>query len=198
MTLRLKYIAATLITLIIMAGCASTPVAGPNYYLLSSAQLSANALDLKPFKLALGPVDVPAHLDREGIVTHDGLNQINYSDNHRWAEPLNENLIKTLHANFAQILPKQQLIDFPYRQSNRPDYQLSVDIEKFGYINTGSVVLKARSVLLNSKGRQIDSETIDLKRELAEKDHAAIVRLMSELLADMSTQLANSYSKKLR
>ena len=194
----LNNFAAALITIIMVSGCATTPVSGPNYYLLSSAQLSSAALDLKPFKLALGPVDVPAHLDREGIVTHDGLNQINYSDNHRWAEPLNENLIKTLHANLAQLLPKQQLIDFPYRQSNRPDYQLSVDIEKFGYVNTGRVELKARSVLLNSKGRQVNSESIDLERKLIDKDHAAIVRLMSELLGEMAIILANSYSKKTK
>ena len=189
-------ISACIITLSLLVGCATTPDAGPNYYLLSSGQLSAQSLELKAFKLALGPVDVPAHLDREGIASHDGQNQLNYSDNHRWAESLDDNLIKTLHANLAQLLPQQQLIDFPYRQANRPDYQLSVDIEKFGYTNDGNVVLKARSVLLDANGRQVDSVSINLKRTQTQKNYAEIVKIMSELLSEMAVQLANTVSDK--
>ena len=185
------------IVITLLTACATTPDTGPNYYLLSSGDLSSQALNMKSFKLALGPVDVPAHLDREGIATLDGKNQLNYSDGHRWAEPLNENLIKTLYANLAKLLPKQQLIEFPYRQSNRPDYQLSVDIEKFGYLNDGSVVLKARSVLLDARGRQIDSDYIDLLRELNQKDYAEIVSIMSELLAEMASRIANRLADKL-
>jgi len=195
MRIILKNLAINLIAISLLVACVNKPTGSPNYYLLSSENLSSHALDLKVFKLALGPVDVPAHLDREGIATHDGQNQLSYSDNHRWAEPLKNNLIKMLNANLTQLLPNQQLIDFPYRQSNRPDYQLSVSIEKFGYINDGSVVLIARSVLLDAKGRQIDSNYIDLSQQQPEKDHVAIVRLMSKLLGEMATVLANKFSE---
>lgn len=189
-------ISAGIISLCLLVACATTADVGSNYYLLSSGQLNAQALELKAFKLALGPVDVPAHLDREGIASHDGQNQLNYADIHRWAEPLDDNLIKTLHANLAQLLPQQQLIDFPYRQSNRPDYQLTVDIEKFGYTNDGSVVLKARSVLLDARGRQIDSMYINLMQSQIEKDYAVIVKKMSDLLGEMAVQLANSLANE--
>ena len=192
-----KKLFLNIVTACLLTACAATPDAGPDYYLLSSAELDSKALDLKPFKLALGPVEVPAHLDREGIATHDGQHRVIYSDNHRWAEALNDNLIKTLHANLAQLLPRQQLIDYPYRQTNRPKYQLSITIEKFGYLSDDSVVLKARSVLLDARGRQIDTDIIDLKRAQDEKDYAVIVAIMSELLGEMSIQLANRISEKL-
>jgi len=187
-------LAISFIAISLLAACVTKTATSPNYYLLSSEQLTSRALDLKAFKLAVGPVDVPAHLDREGIATHDGQNQINYSDKHRWAEPLKKDLVKTLNANLVQLLPNQQLIEFPYRQSNRPDYQLSINIEKFGYINDGSVVLQARSVLLDDRGRQIDSNYIDLRQVQAEKDYPAIVRLMSNLLGEMAVELANRFS----
>ena len=193
MKIKLGKLTVFVVALSLLVACATTPSAGPNYYLLSSDELTSQALDLKRFKLALGPVDVPAHLDREGIATHDGQNRLNYSDGHRWAEPLKDNLVKVLHANLAQLLPNQQLIDFPYRQTNRPDYQLSVNIEKFGYSSEGSVELKARSVLLDAKGRQIDSDYINLKRNQTEKDYAAVVSIMSDLLGEMAIQLASKF-----
>ena len=194
---RIGNIAASVIALCLLTACVSTPDAGPNYYLMSPGQLSAQAFEVKAFKLALGPVDVPAHLDREGIASHDGQNQLNYSDTHRWAEPLDDHLIKTLHANLAQLLPRQQLIDFPYRQSNRPDYQLTVAIDKFGYSSEGSVVLNARCVLLNAKGRQLDSISVNLIGTQTTKDYAAIVKSMSDLLSEMAVLLANLVSDKL-
>ncbi len=192
-----RNMAIYLLAVMQLVSCATTQDAGPSYYLLSPEELTSQALDLKTFKLAIGPVDVPAHLDREGIASRDGNNQLSYSNNHRWAEPLKENLIKTIKANIAQLLPNQQLIDFPYRQTNKPDYQLSISIEKFGYSNDGSVVLKARSEILDAMGRQVDYSNIDLKRVLSEKDHAAIVRIMSMLLGEMTVQLATIFPDKL-
>ncbi len=183
--------------LFVLSACAGKPTVGPDYYLLSSSNLASQALKLKPFKLAVGPIDVPIHLDREGIVTHENQNQLTYADNHRWAEPLNENLTKALHADLAQLLPKQQLIDFPYRQSNRPDYQLSVSIEKFGYLSEGKVVLMARSTIVNAKGKQLDSSYINLERSGIAKDHGLIVSTMSELLGEMAVQLASKLSDKV-
>ena len=192
-----KKISVVSIVIGMLTACASQPTTGPNYYLLSSGELTSQALQLKPFKLALGPIEVPVHLDREGIATLDGQNQLNYADNHRWAEPLTENLTKTLHANLAQLLPDQQLIDFPYRQANRPNYQLSVSIEKFGYVTDGSVVLKARSIIVNAKGRQLDSNHINLKRLNIEQDYALIVSTMSDLLKQMAVDLATRLSEKV-
>jgi len=175
------------IALSLLVSCANREVAGPNYYLLSSSELSAKAFDLKPFKLAVGPIDVPVHLDREGIAIHESTNKLTYSDSHRWAEPLNENLTKTLLANLAQLLPRQQIIDFPYKQSNKPDYQLSVSIEKFGFVSEGKVVLIARSSVVNSKGKQLDSSYINLERSGIEYDHTLIVSAMSLLLGQMAS-----------
>ena len=183
--------------LIFLSSCASQPTKGPDYYLLSSTDLSSQSHNLKPFKLAIGPIDVPIHLDREGIVTHESQNKLTYSDAHRWAEPLNENLTKTLHADLAQLLPKQQLIDFPYKQSNKPDYQLSISIEKFGYVSEGKVILMARSSIVNAKGKQLDSSYIKLERSGIEKDHALIVSAMSSLLGQMAIELAGKLSDKV-
>lgn len=194
---RVKFLCLNLLAACLLCACSTTPNGGPNYYLLSSGQLESSALQLKSFKLALGPIEVPAYLNRVGIATHEGPNRVIYSDNHRWAESLNVNLVKALHTNLAQLLPNQQLIDFPYRQSNRPDYQLSVSIEKFGYVSDGSVVLQARSALVNSGGRQIDSDWIDLKWEQSDQEPAAIVSKMSELLGEMSVQMAGMISENI-
>lgn len=197
MRLRLIKISVTFILIGLLSACASQPTKGPDYYLLSAAELSSQSLDLKPFILAIGPIDVPIHLDREGIVSHESQNKLTYSDTHRWAEPLNENLTKALHADLAQLLPNQQLIDFPYKQSNKPDYQLTVNIEKFGYVSEGKVVLLARSSILNAKGKQLDSSYIKLERSGIEKDHALIVSAMSSLLGQMAIELAGKLSDKV-
>ncbi len=197
MKISLSNIIRALLLLVVLSSCASQPTKGPDYYLLSSSELVSQALNLKSFKLAVGPIEVPVHLDREGIVTHESQNRLNYSDNHRWAEPLNENLRKTLRADLSQLLPNQQLIDFPYRQSNRPDYQLSVTIEKFGYLSEGKVVLIAQSTIVNAKGKQLDASYIKLERSGISNDPGLIVSTMSELLGEMAVQLAGKLSDKV-
>ena len=194
---KLSILVATFTLAILISGCASQPAKGPDYYLLSSGDLSSNAIEIKPFKLALGPVEVPVYLDREGIATHQGQNQLSYSDSHRWAESLKENLIKALHANLVQLLPNQELIDFPYRQSNQPDYQLTVSIEKFGFVTDGHVELKARTTLVNSRGNQIDSSYINLKRDNIDQDYPTIVSTMSKLLQQMAVDLATRLAEQV-
>ncbi len=192
--MKVSFLTLIFISLSMLASCANREAVGPDYYLLGSSDLTDKSLQLKSFKLAIGPIEVPIHLDREGIVTHESQNKLTYSDRHRWAEPLEQNLTKTLHANLAQLLPNQQLIDFPYKQSNRPDYQLIVSIDKFGYLSEGKVVLLARSSIVNSKGKQLDSSYIKLERSGIEKNHAQIVSAMSSLLRQMAVELAAKFS----
>ena len=54
--------------------------------------------------VGIGPVSVPAYLDRQELVTRIGQNQLRLSERDRWAEPLSENIARVVSQNISALL----------------------------------------------------------------------------------------------
>ncbi|MGD8283632.1 MAG: ABC-type transport auxiliary lipoprotein family protein, partial [Desulfobacterales bacterium] len=59
--------------------------------------------------IAIGPVTIPAALDRSQIVTRDGTNKIRLSENHRWAGPLQQDIAAVLADNISGLLKSERV-----------------------------------------------------------------------------------------
>ncbi len=180
------------VLLVILSGCASAPIDGPSYYLLDAQAERANAIELTQFKVGLGPVELPTYLERDGILTFSNNNQLNYSENHRWAEPLQESVLEVLRENFTRLLPKQQFILFPWRQLDKPRYQVEINITQFALQADDAVVLAAVWMLHNDDGEQIVVENSQLSLPVASLDYADVVNAQSHLLSKLSVQIARA------
>src|SRR5262245_45671988 len=82
------------------AGCASTPAA--RFYTLSAATTpAATSSDLS---VVVGPVTVPAVVDRPQIVVTAGPNQMRLEEFNRWASPLQDNIARVVAQNLVVLL----------------------------------------------------------------------------------------------
>ncbi|MFP1677683.1 membrane integrity-associated transporter subunit PqiC [Alloalcanivorax sp. C16-2] len=85
-----------LLMLLALTACAQAPVTGERHYLLPSARLAAQQ---QPLALRL---QVAGYLDQAGLVLETGPATLTSARSHRWAEPLEEQLKRSL----AAALPK--------------------------------------------------------------------------------------------
>jgi len=193
--IKLRYSFAISFLLIQLAGCATATTEGPYYYLLNAQAEQADAIQLPAFNVGLGPVTLPTYLEREGILTFSDNNQLDYSSVHRWAEPLQENVLDVLNANIIRLLPNQQVIFYPWRQVDKPRYQAVINIKQFAFQAENTVTLAATWTLNDQQGEQLRAEHTRLSLPHTVLDYAGIVKAQSKLLAMLSLQIAQALAE---
>lgn len=188
--------AACLLTALLLAACA--PKTGPaKFYRLEPASVvpSATKEAQSPARvIGLGPVRVPAYLDRPQIVTGGAGNRMNLDEYNRWAEPLRDTLGPVLSENLASQLPGVHLIAFPWNRALTPDYEVEIDFTRFHVNAEGIAELWANwSILRHNKPLLLSKSRIALAA--AGRDVDALVAAQNRTLAQFGQELAQALRK---
>src|SRR5207253_2250188 len=112
---------------ILAAGCATTPPARL-YTLSASSQTGETALDIS---VSVGPVSIPAAVDRPQIVVATAASQVRLDDFNRWASPLRENLSSVIAQNLAVLLGSSRVTRFPKTSSAGADFRVAIEVTRF-------------------------------------------------------------------
>ena len=141
--------------------------------------------------VGIGPINLPGYLDREQLVTRISENRFQIAAYDRWAEPLEENFTRVLLQNLTALAPTARIVRYPWRPSERPDYQLAIDVLRFEPDAAGSVEMIARWVARGVGAKQTPAEketrlTVAVKGNTAE----AAVAALSDALGELSQEIA--------
>jgi uncharacterized protein len=138
------------------AGCASSPPS--RYYTLSSTTAPAAAAATAAtsgLSIAVGPVRVPALVDRPEIVVSTGANEVRLEEFHRWAASLQEDLARVIAGNLIAALGTPRVSVFPQAPAADADYRVAVEVQRFESMPGNSVALEAAwSVRRSKDGRE--------------------------------------------
>lgn len=140
--------------LLALAGCgASRPT---DFYMLESGAAPLNAGILPETTVAIGALQIPAYLDRQGIVVlqSEGTS-IEVPRFNIWAEPLPQGIRRVLAATMAGDMLNAGVTMLP-QGGDRPDttYTLHVEILRLDCDTNGHATLEARWVLLSRHERR--------------------------------------------
>jgi uncharacterized protein len=143
--------------------------------------------------LGVGPVRLPAYLDRREIVTRVAQNRFDLSENDRWAEPLDENFTHVLAQNLSVLLGSDRIITYPWPLDKRPRYRVQIDVFRFEVNSAGEAELTARWAVVDETGREAPSiNESRLSRPAKDKSTDAYVTALSETVADLSREIAKT------
>ncbi len=92
--------------------------------------------------LEVGDVNLPSTLDRLALVTRGTGNQVNVSDQDRWAAPLDELVRRALTADLRERLPAGSVLA-PGDPTSQGARTLMLNVQQFMADSTGHVVLEA-------------------------------------------------------
>src|SRR5215469_17508529 len=112
---------------ILGAGCSSTPPA--RFYTLSST--STPAVASSELSMAVGPVTVPAVVDRPQIVVSLGPNSVWLDEFNRWAAPLQDDIARVVAENLVAMLGTPRVARASQPVSAGFSYRAVIAVESF-------------------------------------------------------------------
>jgi hypothetical protein len=180
-------------TLIMGCGGASMPV---SYYILNPMDYGAAADPLpaaEALVLGIGPIHLPAYLDRPQIVTRTGANSLKVNDFHRWAAPLPNELTRILSENLGRLTGIQRHETYPWAVHRRPDLAVELVIRAFEGRPDGSVIFDGTTHIHDWRHAAPKNRfrAFHLTQEGIGSDHATMIAAQSKALAELSRQIGD-------
>lgn len=177
--------------LALVAGCLTL---GPRpertrWYVLE-AEASAPGSTRPPTPvLGVGPVRLPAHLDRPEIVTRAGPARVEVASADRWAAPLDVLFTGVLAEDLRAAVPAREVLEWPWPVSGSPEWTVSVDVLRFEGEPDGSAVLEARWAV--RRGGTLAKQGVTTARERgAAPGVAATVAALSRAIGVLARDIA--------
>jgi len=110
----------------LLAGCASPDARF--YTLRATTAPAALSVDVS---VAVGPVSVPAAVDRAQIVVSAGPNQVRVDEFNRWVSPLQDIIARVVAENLVAMLGTTRVTLFPQTLSASADYRAAIEVQRF-------------------------------------------------------------------
>jgi uncharacterized lipoprotein YmbA len=92
----------------------------------------------------LGPIKLPAYLDRHELATRVSPTEVTYSATDRWAEPLSATFTAVLLQDLSALLDTNRILAYPWAAGERVDYQVEISVLQFDNDVSGNTRLVAR------------------------------------------------------
>jgi uncharacterized lipoprotein YmbA len=188
-----------IISIFFIAGCLGTGTQKPTeYYLLQplKASIAGQGVALgEGTVLGIGPVRVREYLNRPQIVTRTSTNEIRLHDFHYWGESLSNNFTAVLAQNLSILLSTDRILIFPYRSKQElpVNYQILVDVIRFdGEPGVEATLITQYYILAfeENEKKQIVTRQPIFSKPLTDKSFDTLVETMSELVGDLSRDIA--------
>jgi uncharacterized lipoprotein YmbA len=176
----------------LLTACAGDPVT--RFYTLESQSqrpvISSTVIAKKPL-IGIGPLSLPALLDRRQIVTRTENNSVQMAEFDQWAAPLKDNIIAVLTKNVAMLQPNAIVRAYPWSVYGDVDYRVIVDISRFDTQLGKSVSLEANWTIMEEKNHTIVSNgQANIKQLLTDPSYNSVAQALSKSLSEFSQQIA--------
>jgi len=178
----------------LMAGCGKTQ--NSDFYILKASHTHKKMPKNSCVNIALGPLTLPQYLERPQIALLNLGNRVHFSEFHRWAEPLDDNIERVLGQDISDLLKVCKILEYPWEGNAEYSYQVTININRFVAVESGMVDLWAKWSLLSKKGKTLLSQSTKLTVKLPSGyNYNDIVAAMNQNLAGLSAQIAEAIKR---
>jgi uncharacterized lipoprotein YmbA len=169
-----------------LAGCSSPP---SRFYTLSATAAASSAAS--KLSVAVGPVSIPAAVDRPQIVVSSSANQVSLDDFNRWASPLQDNLARVVAENLVALLGTSKVTLFPQGLNTDVDYRVTIEVRNFESMPGKSAALDAVWTVRRMKDGKTETGRTSV-REPASEGFDELAAAHSRAVARMSQDIAEA------
>ena len=172
--------------LVLASGCASTPPS--RFYTLSA--LTGPAASASNVAVAVGPVSVPADVDRPQFVVSTGPNQVELDEFNRWASPLQNGIARVVAENLVMMLGTPRVTLYPQTLSADADYRTAIEVQSFASAPGEAAMLDAVWTVRRMKDGKTQTGRTTVREPVQDKGYEALAAAHSRALASMSGEIA--------
>ena len=184
-------LAAAVALALACAACSPRP---SRFFTLAPQPMPAEATIHPTGVLGLGPVDIPAYLDRTAIVTRVSDAEVRLSGRDVWSEPLHSAVTRLLAADLQAALGSERVVLYPWDVAAAPPVAVAVDVLQFEKQPGPEVLLVARwRVGVPRQPARLLRETTCREPLAGEHpDTPAVVDAMSRCVAQLAGEIASA------
>jgi hypothetical protein len=166
-------------------GCASAP---SRFYTLNSTA-TGDGTPAASYAVVVGPVSVPALVDRPQFTVQVVTNRVEIDEFNRWAEPLNDNIADAIAGDLAVLLGTPRVATVPLANFDA-DYRVTISIERFESVPGKSALIEAVWVVHKSAGGTSQSGRTVASEPAQGDGFDALAAAHSRALAKVSSDIA--------
>jgi len=185
--LRIPVLLCALVSL--AAGCASTP---PSRFYTLSATAAPSTAAASSLMIVVGPVSVPAVVDRLEIVVSSGSNELKLDEFNRWASPLQDNLSRVIAENLVAILGTRRVTLFPQMPGTAAQYRVAIEVHSFESAIGTSTTLDAVWTVRRTTDGSAETGRTSVREPVRNDSYDAIAAAHSLAVARLSRDIADA------
>jgi uncharacterized lipoprotein YmbA len=172
------------------SGCASAP---SRFYRLGSAATPNGAPSLQT-AIMVGPVSVPAAVDRPEFVVQVGPNRVEVEEFDRWDAPLEDSIARSVAGDLSVLLATPNVTTAPLADFN-PVFSVTINVQRFESVKGDAALVDAVWAVHSASGKTQSGRTIAREAvqgegfdTLAAAHSKAIAKLSSDIAAAIRTE----------
>ena len=168
------------------AGCSASAPA--RFYTLDSTATADDAPSAR-YAVIIGPVSVPATVDRPQFVVQVAPNRVDIDEFNRWAAPLNESIGRAVAGDLAVLLGTPDVATAPLANFN-PAYRVTIDVQRFESVQGEAVLVEAVWAVRKTASGDTRSDRTVARETVQGKGFDALAAAHSRALAKVSGDIA--------
>lgn len=177
--------------LVLVGGCSSTPPS--RFYTLSAA--ATPVAPASELSAAVGPVSVPAQVDRPQFVVRTGPNQVQLDEFNRWAAPLQDNISRVVAENLVSMLGSPHITLSPQTLSGNAEYRIAIEVQGFESAPGESAMLDAVWTVRRMHDGKTETGRSTVREPVKHQGYDALAAAHSRAIAHMSQDIAGALRK---
>jgi uncharacterized lipoprotein YmbA len=134
----MRLILSSLVVFLSLLGCSSPKTA---YYKLNAEPIPSMSSATNKARIMVGPINVPARMDRPQLVTQATGSEVEVYEYHRWAGSLKGDVGRVISSSLARNLGAPNVWNFSQSTQSQFDYQVLIDVQSLESAQGGDVVV---------------------------------------------------------
>jgi uncharacterized lipoprotein YmbA len=170
------------------ASCSTT--ATSRFYTLDSTATADGAHSARG-PVMVGPVTIPAAVDRPEFVVQVAPNRVEVEEFNRWVAPLSDAIARVVAGNLVVNLGTPDVATAPLANFN-PAYLVTIDVQRFDSIRGQAAVLEAVWTVRKTAGGETRSSRTVARESVQTDSFEALAAAHSRALAKLSGDIATA------
>jgi uncharacterized lipoprotein YmbA len=185
---RIARVVAIALLATVAASCGTT--ATSRFYTLESTATAGGASS-GPGPVMIGPVTIPAAVDRPEFVVQVAPNRVEVEEFNRWVSPLSDAIARVVAGNLVVILGTPEVATASLANFN-PAYLVTIDVQRFDSIRGQAAVLEAVWTVRKTAGGTTRSARTSARETVQGESFEALAAAHSRALAKLSSDIATA------
>jgi len=168
-------------------GCGTS--APPRFYTLDSTAAADPTAAASDYGVLVGPVSVPASVDRPEFVVQVAPNRVELDEFNRWAGPLGDGIARAVAGDLAALLGTPDVATAPFANFD-PTYRVTINVQRFDSLPGEAAVVEAVWTVRPTAGGEARSGRSVAREPVHGEGFDALAAAHSRALARLSRDIA--------